>query len=131
MGRRLTTGNFETRAELVEQIDSLYKNTRMSVAAIARRVGITPGTAGRILDEEAGRGQRREWTPEKVVNVAERELTAEEMEAIDRMTENARDVLGTCGHGWMPETCRVHLDPRILNDVFANEDAGRGRCERI
>lgn len=128
MGRRATTGRFDTRDELVDRIEHLYKNSRMSVAAIAGNVGISPATCGKIVDDF--NAARPKQAPMPRVRERDRALTVEEMEAIERMTENAKNVLGHCGHGYMPEACRVHLDPRTLNDVFADDDLNLAYMDR-
>lgn len=122
MGRPLTTGRYDTREELVERIKHLYKYSPLTVNAISKIVGISPVTCGKIVDDFDAALPKQAPVERKAVPEKDRELTEAEMEAIDRMTENARNVLGHCGHGWMPETYKVHLDQRTLNDVFANDD---------
>lgn len=123
MGRPHTTGRFATRRELVEKIKFLYETTNLSMNAIAKNVHISPITCGKIVDDfDAAMEVQVSKKPRRAEKETDRPLTFEEMEAIDRMTENAKNVLGTCGHGWMPESLPVHLDPRTMNDVFASND---------
>lgn len=44
-------------------------------------------------------------------------LTPNQIEAIERMTENAREVSGTCGHGYVVPACPVHLPHAVLNEL--------------
>jgi hypothetical protein len=46
-------------------------------------------------------------------------LTTAQIEAIDKMTENAREIgcSGTCGHGYALPSYPVHLHHSVLNDL--------------
>lgn len=48
MGRRKTTGNYDTREELVEDILSLYR-LRLDDTVIARRTGVSVTTVATII----------------------------------------------------------------------------------
>ena len=54
----------------------------------------------------------------------ERTLTAEQMRAIERMTENAREVSGTCGHGYTFPDYPVHLHHSVLTDLERLDTSG-------
>jgi len=56
MGRRLTTGRFDTRQELLEFVWREYTNTSRSVAQVARAARISEATAHKILNNFRGRG---------------------------------------------------------------------------
>lgn len=47
----------------------------------------------------------------------ERTLTGAQIEAIDRMTENAREVCGHCGHGYALPEYPVHLPARTMQEL--------------
>lgn len=48
-GRHKTTGRFNTRSELENEVWWLYKNTSCSDARIARNTGVSTTTVGNIL----------------------------------------------------------------------------------
>lgn len=48
-GRRMTTGRFDTREELVEKVKFLHEHTSCSLSDIARNTEISVGTVSRIL----------------------------------------------------------------------------------
>jgi transposase len=122
MGRPKTTGRFATRQELLDRIWMLYENGGMSLNGIARSCKVSNTTVSHVID--AGERTATPDTRKKRVKPdRDRPLTEAEMEAIDKMTENARDVLGHCGHGWMPDECRVHLPRREYDDVWNKHEA--------
>jgi hypothetical protein len=113
MGRKKTTGRFDTRGQLEARVVELYHSTTMNVNQIAAHCEVSPGTAYQILDvplkKEAAKKEPRV-------------LTQAEMDAIEAMTEGAKSVLGTCGHGYAPDEHPVHLPRRVMNDLFFAHD---------
>jgi hypothetical protein len=51
MGRKRSTGRFETREELIEKIRFLYQVTDRNMSQIAENVGVAAPTVARIIDE--------------------------------------------------------------------------------
>ncbi len=47
----------------------------------------------------------------------ENALTEDQIEAIDKMTENSKSVRGSCGHGYTMPSYPVHLPAHILNQL--------------
>jgi len=50
MGRKLTTGRYDTRQELEDIVVWFYKNSPNSMSAIADMVRVSQGTVSRIID---------------------------------------------------------------------------------
>lgn len=51
-------------------------------------------------------------------------LTPAQIEAIDKMTENAKEVSGTCGHGYTFPDYPVHLHHSVLADLERLDTSG-------
>jgi len=51
MGRRPTTGRFNTREELIEEVLHLYHDTDTKLAQVAHICRISAGTANRIVED--------------------------------------------------------------------------------
>jgi len=51
MGRKATTGRFDTRDKLVEKIIFLYYETDCNMSQIGRNVGINGAAVSKIIDE--------------------------------------------------------------------------------
>ena len=124
MARPKTTGRFATRSQLVERVRMLMKNGGMSDSAIAKSVGVSPMTVYWIMrsNEQIDDVTDSSMLEAKETSMKDRELTEAEMEAIERMTENAKQVLWTCGHGYSPDEHPVHLPRRVLDDVVHRHD---------
>lgn len=54
----------------------------------------------------------------------ERTLTEEQMQAIEKMTEGAKEVSGTCGCGYALPAYPVHLHHSVLNDLERLDTSG-------
>ena len=65
MGRRKTTGRFETREELERRVLQFYHTNNLSMASIATNCGISPSTASKIIDDNPG-WQKSEFTDERL-----------------------------------------------------------------
>lgn len=95
-GRPKTTGRFNTRRELVDRVRHLYFQTDMSVSSVARNCGVSQTTANNIIESK------------------------EEAEVIER-TDYGDDIKTihdlSCGCGYMPDECIVHL-PQQIKDAL-------------
>lgn len=54
MGRKLTTGRYETRNDLVDTVWRLYKNTDANQSAIAKITKVSESTVATILAQLKG-----------------------------------------------------------------------------
>ena len=58
-GRQLTTGRFDTRAELLERIWFFRLHTRLSDSAIADNVKVSPGVVAKIVLTQEGKPEEQ------------------------------------------------------------------------
>ena len=108
MGRPKTTGRFRTRAELVDRIRSLYFNPdfNLSMSGVARHCRVSPVTANTIIDT-------KEW---ETLEPHDLDHMEEPFEVDVNLNQQS------CGVGYTPTECPVHLPSQLLNDLLYSHD---------
>ena len=110
MGNLRTSGRFNTRAELVERVRFLYYDTSLRMSSVARNCGVSFGCANAIIDS-------REWEVLGAEDFQFTEHSTNKPEEGAFTVEHERIDDQSCGHGYMPEPCTVHLPLRVLRDL--------------
>lgn len=102
-GRPLTTGRFETRAELLERIRFLWQDTSCNQATIARNCHVSPPVVGKIIDARSwNKSDDWRWLDYGDMCLYDEE-EVKRHEPIEPKEHLSAPSLATCGHGWMPE----------------------------
>ena len=106
-GRPKTTGRFETRAELVERVRSLYFDTDLSMAAVARNCKVSAGVANDIYE-------RKEWDS---LTDADRAVQTSHTEEFEVDVNLDSRTLSACGSGYDFAVYPLHIPDRIKRDL--------------
>lgn len=114
--RPKTTGRFSTRRELLERVRFLWQETSCHQAAIARACQVSDTTIHNIIKDREWK-KVEDWIAQEMGDrklAMEPPITDEPVamgEAIPTVHQES------CGAGYMPDACRVHLDSRTLNEL--------------
>lgn len=115
--RPKTTGRFDTRSELLERVRFLWQDTSCNQATIARNCHVSAMTISKIInDREWEKRDDARWLDYGDYQMAMERLP-DDRPPIEPVEALSIYDLQSCGEGWTPEPCFVHLPDRIKREL--------------